>query len=272
MFEAQISASANTGHADWLRPSGLPAHVGALMSTRAGGVSQGAFAGLNLRPPELPGSELDEPAAVLANRERFALALEGAQPHYLSQVHGCELVRLTAEHSQTPATGQLLPEADASITTERQLACTVLVADCLPVLFWLADPSATQAVGAAHAGWRGLAGGVLEATLAALCAASQTQPAQVHAWLGACIGPQRFEVGADVREAFADGPKTCFVPGAVPGKWWANLPELARWRLQRAGVEHISGGTWCTASDASRFFSFRRDRVTGRHAAAIWLR
>lgn len=257
---------------DWLLPQGLPASVGAVMNTRAAGVSLGAFAGLNLRPPELPGLDVDVPEAVEANRRRFAQALEGAQLVFLNQVHGVDVVRLTAEHGLACAAGcQPLPVADASYTTEPGLACTVLVADCLPVLFATADG---QGVAAAHAGWRGLAAGVLEATLRALCKATGAAPAQVHAWLGACIGPQRFEVGDEVRAAFVanGGPGTCFVPTGTPGKWWANLPDLARHRLMRAGVQHLSGGQWCTASDPSRFFSFRRDRVTGRHAAAIWRR
>ena len=129
-----------------------------------------------------------------------------------------------------------------------------------------------RAVGAAHAGWRGLAGGVLEATLAALQAASGQPGAQVQAWLGACIGPQRFEVGSDVREAFAQAPADYFRPAGAVGKWWADLPGLARWRLARAGVHQVAGGHWCTHSDASRFFSYRRDHVTGRLAAAIWRR
>ena len=261
------------GHPDWLRPDSLPANVGAVMGTRAGGVSQGPFAGLNLRPPELPAAEpVDEPAAAWANRQHFAQALEGAHAVYLHQVHGTEVVRLGPQHRAASASAvQTLPVADASITTEQGVACTVLVADCLPVLFAVADGSG---VGAAHAGWRGLAAGVLEATLAALYEARQAAPAQVHAWLGACIGPQRFEVGEEVRQAFlqAGGPGTCFVPTGVPGKWWANLPGLAHHRLRQAGVQHISGGLWCTASEPSRFFSFRRDRITGRHAAAIWRR
>lgn len=254
---------------DWLRPGAdWPANVGAVMSTRAGGVSQGAFAGLNLRLPELPGSDLDAPEAVHTNRQHFAAALEGAQPVYLSQVHGAAVVRLSRASPLAP-----LPQADASITTEPGLACTVLVADCLPVLLAVTD-EAGQAlgVGAAHAGWRGLAGGVLEATLAALCEATGSVPARAHAWLGACIGPERFEVGEDVRQAFEGAPATCFRPTGAVGKWWADLPALAQWRLQCAGVTHQSGGMWCTASQPSHFFSFRRDRITGRHAAAVWLR
>ena len=129
-----------------------------------------------------------------------------------------------------------------------------------------------RAVGAAHAGWRGLAGGVLEACLAEVCRAAGCRPGQVSAWLGACIGPQAFEVGEEVRVAFGPSAGAHFRPGIAPGKWWADLPALARLRLSEAGVRQVSGGAWCTHSDASRFFSFRRDRVTGRHAASIWIR
>lgn len=254
-------------HGEWLVAEGLTARVGGLMATRAGGVSAGPFHSMNLRPPGLRGDACDEPAAVFENQGRFAAALEGAKPVYLDQVHGCRVVRLGGEGGLTPQSG--FEQADASITTERGLACTVLVADCLPVLFSCADGSG---VGAAHAGWRGLAAGVLENTLEALCAATQSQPSAVQAWLGACIGPDAFEVGEDVREAFGAAGAAYFRPGAAPGKWWADLAGLARCRLRQAGVEQISGGTWCTYSDASRFFSFRRDRVTGRHAAAVWRR
>jgi len=161
--------------------------------------------------------------------------------------------------------------ADASVTTEPGVACTAQVADCLPVLF--AAPNA-RAVGAAHAGWRGLALGVLEATLASVCSLAQCKPSEVQVWLGACIGPRRFEVGADVLDAFGAsttaGDTVLFVRHA-PGKWLANLPQLARERLCAAGVQAISGGDWCTVEERSRFFSFRRDRVTGRMAAAIWI-
>ena len=251
---------------DWLVAEGLAAGVGGLMATRAGGVSVGPFGSMNLRPPGLRGDACDEPVAVMENQRRFADALGGAQPVYLDQVHGSRVVRLGGAGGLTPQSG--FERADASITTERGLACTVLVADCLPVLFSCADGSG---VGAAHAGWRGLAGGVLENTVEALCTATQSQPGAVQAWLGACIGPTAFEVGEDVRDAFGAAAAGYFRPGPAPGKWWADLVGLARFRLRQAGVEQISGGRWCTYSDASRFFSFRRDRVTGRHAAAVWL-
>lgn len=254
-------------HEGWLRAEGLAGSVGGLMATRDGGVSVGPYGSMNLRPPGLRGDACDEPAAVMENQRRFADALGGAQPVYLDQVHGSRVVRLGGQGGLTLQSG--FEQADASITTERGLACTVLVADCLPVLFSCADGSG---VGAAHAGWRGLAAGVLENTVAALCDATQSRPGAVQAWLGACIGPDAFEVGEDVREAFGAPAASYFRPGLVPGKWWADLVGLARFRLRQAGVEHISGGAWCTYSDASRFFSFRRDRITGRHAAAVWRR
>lgn len=250
----------------YLSASGLPPEAGGLMSTRRGGVSRAPFDSLNLRPPGLPGDALDEPAAIQENQRRFAAWLEGAQPVFLAQVHGAEVVRLS--HADL-LPGRPFARADASITTERGIACTVLVADCLPVL--LAAPDGLG-VGAAHAGWRGLAGGVLEATVDALCAATGCAAAELSAWLGACIGPAAFEVGEEVREAFGAEGQGAFRPAAVPGKWWADLPALARMRLARLGLSRVAGGTWCTHSDPARFFSYRRDGVTGRHAAAIWLR
>lgn len=243
---------------DWLRPDWTAPGVGALMSTRAGGVSAGAHATLNLKP-----DVGDDPAAVAENRARFAAAL-GGTPVWLEQVHGVRVVRLDRSHA---APGAAPPVADASVCTEPGLACTVQVADCLPVLF--AAPQA-RGVAAAHAGWRGLAGGVLEATLASLCDAAGCAPEQVQAWLGACIGPGRFEVGADVLRAFPGADPARF-SAFRPGKWLADLPGLARDRLRAAGVTAISGGGWCTVDDPSRFFSFRRDPVTGRMAAAVWI-
>jgi YfiH family protein len=250
----------------WLPATGLPPEVGGLMSTRRGGVSRAPFDSLNLRPAGLPADAADEPAAIHENQRRFAGWLEGAQPVYLDQVHGARVVRLTPA-DLTP--NRPFHEADASITTEHGIACTVLVADCLPVL--MAAPEG-RGVAAAHAGWRGLSGGVVEAALKALCDAAGCAPGEVSAWLGACIGPEAFEVGDEVREAFGTGGAGCFKPGPVAGKWWADLPALARERLRLAGVTEVSGGTWSTFSDPSLFFSYRRDRLTGRHAAAVWIR
>ena len=250
----------------WLPATGLPPEVGALMSTRRGGVSRAPFDSLNLRPAGLRADAADEPAAIHENQRRFASWLEGSQPVYLDQVHGSRVVRLT---SADLAPNRPFHQADASVTTEHGIACTVLVADCLPVL--LAAPEG-RGVAAAHAGWRGLAGGVVEAALASLCEAADCTPGEVSAWLGACIGPEAFEVGEEVREAFGAEAAGCFIPGPMPGKWWADLPALARGRLERAGVTGVSGGAWCTVTDASLFFSYRRDHLTGRHAAAIWIR
>ncbi len=231
--------------------------VGALMSTRAGGVSAGSWAGLNLGV-----AVGDAAAAVAENRRRFEAAL-GVPAVYLRQVHGAAVLRLRA------GAQALAQPADAAVTTDAGIACAVQVADCLPVLF--AAP-AGRGVGAAHAGWRGLAGGVLEAAVAALCEAAACAPSELLAWLGPCIGPRQFEVGPDVLEAFGGGAR--FVPRQRPdgaSRWLADLPGLARDRLQAAGLKQISGGTWCTVEDPSRYFSFRRDGVTGRMAAAIWL-
>ncbi len=245
--------------ADWLVPDWRVPGVGAVMTTRNGGVSSAPFESLNLRL-----QVGDDPIAVEANRELLAQAC-GARPVYLDQVHGARVLRLgAADYAPTEP-------ADASVTTEPGIACAVQDADCLPVLF--AAPGA-RAVGAAHAGWRGLAGGVLEATLAELCRAAGCAPREVQAWLGACIGPRHFEVGADVLAAFHAPPDASrperFLPHA-PGKWLANLPRLARDRLEAAGVAQVSGGHWCTFDDPSRFFSYRRNRLTGRMVAAVWI-
>ena len=245
-------------HADWLQADWSVPGVASVMSTRAGGTSPAPWESFNLGI-----AVNDDPQRVAHHRELFQQAL-GAAPVFMKQVHGTRVLRLTHEQLALPTA-----EADACVTTERGIACTVQVADCLPILF-----AAPGAVGAAHAGWRGLAGGVAEATLRAVCEAAACEPAQVQCWLGACIGPNAFEVGADVLEGFGVEPARAdplrFRPFR-PGKWLANLPLLARDRLAEAGVRSVGGGTWCTVEDRSRFFSFRRDGVTGRMAAAIWL-
>lgn len=246
-------------HADWLRTEWCTAGVTSLMSTRAGGGSVAPWESMNLGV-----AVGDDPESVARNRTLFQQEL-GAAPVFMKQVHGTRVLRLTRDHLHLP-----LQEADACVTTERGLACTVQVADCLPVL--LAAPGA---VGAAHAGWRGMAGGVIEATVRRLCEAAACEPDQLECWLGACIGPDAFEVGADVLEGFGVQPAAADplrFKAKRADKWLANLPQLARDRLAAAGVSQVSGGTWCTVQDRSRFFSFRRDGVTGRMAAAIWLR
>jgi len=227
------------------------------MSEREGGVSAGRYASLNL------GIAVgDDAAAVTENRRRFAAAI-GAEPVWMRQVHGARVLRL-GQHEDGPV-------ADAAWTTETGLACVVQAADCLPVLLARRDGAA---VGAAHAGWRGLAAGVVENTVNAICEGSGCAAADLVAWLGPCIGPRQFEVGADVLEAFA-GSHDLFVSRPRPdgsARWLADLPGLARRRLIQAGVRRVDGGRWCTVDDGSRFFSFRRDGVTGRMAAAVWRR
>lgn len=267
---------------DWLVPNWpAPRHVHALFTTRTGGVSSAPFDSFNL------GDHVhDDPAAVATNRKRLRHHLD-ARPVFLQQVHGTAVTLLEA---QTPD-GTV---ADACVTSQPGVACTVMVADCLPVLF--TDHDGTV-VAAAHAGWRGLAGvgadlagqGVLETCCAAVTDALRSrQPgltreqcaAKTLAWLGPCIGPEAFEVGEDVRAAFVGWRAEaagCFRPLPVVGKYLANLPQLARLRLQALGVHQVYGndGTppWCTVTQASRFFSHRRDAVrlgsTGRMAACI---
>jgi YfiH family protein len=235
------------------------------MSTRQGGASVAPWDSMNLST--LVG---DDPEAVARNRQHFEREIAAA-PVLLTQVHGTRVVRITARDAAPDAP---VHEADASVTDEPAVACAIQVADCLPLLLAAIDG---RAVAAAHAGWRGLAAGVIENTLRAVCEVAACEPAAVQAWLGACIGPRQFEVGADVLQAFGVDPSgrdsECFVRRAAgpAGTWRANLPQLARQRLRAAGVTAISGGTWCTVEDASRFFSFRREGVTGRMVAAIWI-
>jgi len=239
---------------DWPAPAG----VRAVCTTREGGVSVAPYDSLNL------GDHVgDEPAHVAANRAIFQQAI-GAHPVFLNQVHGTEVVRL---HAGSPA-GSV---ADACLTDQPGVACTVMVADCLPVLFTTAQGNQ---VAAAHAGWRGLAGqggvGILEATVKRLHAND------IIAWLGPCIGPQAFEVGDEVRAAFAASDTLagdCFT-AHTPGKWLADLAALARLRLRALGISQIHGNdssaAWCTVGNSSSFFSYRRDHVTGRFCASVW--
>ena len=253
-----------SGRADWLAPDWRVAGVGALMTTRSGGVSRAPYATMNV------GAAVgDDTGAVTANRALLGEAM-GAAPVFLRQVHGARVVRVDAGDA---APGAPVHEADAVVTREAGVACVVQAADCLPVL--LAAPDG-RAVGAAHAGWRGLSAGVVEAAVDALCRAGQCAPGDVVAWLGACIGPDAFEVGEDVLIAFGtasghDGARAGRFKAKGGAKWYADLVGLARDRLVAAGVERVSGGAWCTVTDASRFFSYRRDGVTGRMAAAVWI-
>jgi len=238
---------------DWIVPDWpAPEQVGALVTTRAGGVSRAPYTGLNLG-----GHVGDDPASVAQNRAILRAALP-AEPVWLKQVHGGAVFDADGGNAST--------EADASMTRQAGRVCAVLTADCLPVLFCDHDGSV---VAAAHAGWRGLVGGVLEATVAAM----QVPADSVMAWLGPAIGVQAFEVGDEVREAFVamqPHASAAFV-AQRRGKWLADIYALARLRLQRIGVNHIYGGGTCTYSEAARFYSYRRDGATGRMASLIWL-
>lgn len=255
--------------------------VRALITTRNGGVSEGPY-GRWRDGAALPGGMNlglhtgDDPAHVAENRARL-LALAG-QPNaaWLEQVHGAQIVRADEVIAAAPAAAAPV-RADASLTDRAGAVCVVMVADCLPVL--LCDAQG-RAVGAAHAGWRGLAAGIVEQTAARVATLAGGDARELHAFLGPAIGPRAFEVGADVRDAFLDtAPQSehdetrrAFVAlDGAPGKFLADLYALARLRLARAGVAHVSGGTACTVAERERYYSYRRDRVTGRMAAAIWL-
>lgn len=248
-------------HPQWIVPQWpVPANVRALVTTRAGGVSRGPFGAGPEGGMNIGLASGDEPSAVRANRERLSSLLPG-EPRWLRQVHGAAVV--SVDEDDAPA------EADAAVATTAQRVCVVSVADCLPVLF---VDLAGRAVAAAHAGWRGLAGGVLQNTVAALRRRLADPGAELMAWLGPAIGPQRFEVGGEVFEAMASRlPQAhrAFVP-APGGKQFCDLFALARQALAQAGVERVYGGGLCTYGDAARFYSYRRDRLTGRHAALIW--
>jgi polyphenol oxidase len=252
-----------TGAADvaglaWLTPEAAwPSTVRALTTLRDGGVSTGSHAGLNLAA-----HVEDQPAHVQENRRRLRLAAAlPAEPAWLEQVHG---VAVFEHDGALPAAP---PRADAAVTASPGQVCAVLTADCLPVVF--ASRDGTR-VGVAHAGWRGLADGVLEATVAAL----GVPPAEIVAWLGPAIGPQAFEVGEDVRTAFiarAAENASAFAPNDA-GRLNADLYRLARLALARVGVHEVTGGGLCTVTDADRFYSFRRDGAcTGRMATLAWI-
>ena len=238
----------------WAPDTGLDG-VEIRVSTREGGVSQSPYDSLNLA--DHVGDKVE---CVAENRRRLAEALPGDAVCWLNQVHGVSAVE---------ATPGVVPDADAHWTAARDLPLAVLTADCLPVVLIAGDASC---VGIAHAGWRGLAAGVLESLLAAMPA----EPASITAWLGPAISNAQFEVGPEVRDAFiADLPEADDAFEASPyrlGHYMGDLYKLARLRLERAGVGHVSGGHFCTASE-SRFYSHRRDDgVTGRLATVIWLR
>ncbi|MDA8093002.1 MAG: peptidoglycan editing factor PgeF [Betaproteobacteria bacterium] len=246
----------------WIVPQwDAPARVGAVITTRAGGYGRAPFDTLNL------GLHVgDDPATVARNRTRLRAALPN-EPCWLKQVHGTGVVEARA--------GLAEAEGDASVARDAGVVCAVMVADCLPVL--LCDRLG-RVVAAAHAGWRGLAAGVLEATVQGM----QVAPSELLAFLGPAIGPTAFEVGDEVRQAFLavdQAAAAAFVArprdadhARAPRKWLANIYELAARRLRASGVTRVYGGGDCTYRDSGRFFSYRRDGTTGRMAAAIWLK
>ena len=232
-----------------------PPSVAAISTSRNGGVSQGPWQSLNLGC-----NSGDNPADVAENRQRLNQVLP-APPRWLQQVHGNAVV--VHEGEATLAHGQV--QSDAQWSREKAAVCAVLSADCLPVLF--CNRQGTR-VAAAHAGWRGLAAGVLENTVTAMAVPAS----ELMAWMGPAIGPLVYQVGDDVRSAFlqqeAEGAGAFVADG---DRWLFDICAMARHRLQRAGVGHISGGGYCTYSEPGRFFSYRRDRVTGRMASLVWL-
>jgi YfiH family protein len=262
-------------NADWLVPDWpAPAGVHAVFTTRAGGCSVAPFDGLNL------GLHVgDDVAQVARNRALLCQAI-GHTPFFINQVHGTAVWALGADADGAVA-------ADAACAQAAGQVCTIMVADCLPILLCSTDG---RWVAAAHAGWRGLAGehgcGIVESVLRAFCAVQPMDSAgaapELIAWLGPCIGPLAFEVGPEVKAVFVESATStaqveavaaCFVPHAS-GKFMADLPALARIRLAAGGVRQIYGNDgsalWCTVTNASRFFSYRRDGATGRMAACIW--
>jgi YfiH family protein len=244
-----------------------PPQIGAFCTTRTGGVSKAPFDSLNL------GRYVnDEVAAVTENRARVR-ALLPAEPVWLKQVHGSRVWDADLAYAEG------IIEADAAVTTKTNTVLTVMAADCLPVL--ISGPDG-RVIGAAHAGWRGLLDGVLENTVDAMQAKTGLSDAdQYLAWLGPAIGPRAFEVGEEVRAAFHghaqkhafQSPAEAFIAiDNKPGKYWANLYQLARQRLISKGLTHIYGGEFCTVRDQTDFFSHRRDGLSGRFADFIWRR
>ena len=233
-----------------IRPAwDAPKHINVISTTRFGGVSHVPYDALNM------GDHVgDDPAAVALNRSRLLGEIGIQDAQWLTQVHGTECVE-AQRHG-------LIQEADACWTAQTELACVIMTADCLPVVF-----TDGHTVAAAHAGWRGLANGVLETTL------EKFSGSDIHAWLGPAIGPNAFEVGAEVRQQFCDHLAQSvdgFQPSENKGKWLADIYQLARLRLRRAGVDKVSGGDFCTYTDKIRFFSYRREQQTGRMATLIW--
>jgi YfiH family protein len=238
---------------NWIKPNWpLPLHVHAATTLRSGGVSVGGYASLN------PASHVnDAPEHVLTNRQIIREMLDlPSEPVWLQQVHGVQVVKADQVVG--------VPEADASYTDQGGIVCSIMTADCLPVLF-CGDTG--EVLAAAHAGWRGLQAGVIKNTLLAM------KCSQISVWLGPAIGPDNFEVGDDVLNAFVTQiPKAENAFNAKPpGKWLANIYQLARLQLAELGIDQVFGGEYCTVADPQRFYSYRRDgAATGRMASLIW--
>jgi len=241
--------------AGWIVPDWpAPARVRAFVTTREGGMSAGEYASLNLGT-----KSGDDPARVAANRQAVQAHLPSL-PCWLTQVHGTAVANL-----DRAGEGESVV-ADAAVTSVARRVAVVLTADCLPVFLCREDGSR---IGVAHAGWRGLAAGVLENVVSSL----GSDPSRVLAWLGPAIGPRAYEVGSEVREAFASSHGEAASAFASRGeeKHMADLYALARLRLAKAGVESVSGGSFCTYTEQERFFSYRRERKSGRMGAFIWI-
>jgi YfiH family protein len=244
-------SSAHYIYPDW----NAPVNVKAAVTTRMGGISPEPYESFNM------GDHVgDEEVNVNANRQQLVNDLGlSSSPFWLTQVHGVVVADIDDKKAS--------PEADASLTRQKGRISLVMTADCLPVLF--CDQSGSV-VASAHAGWRGLHAGVLEKTIKSM----QVAPANIMAWMGPAIGPEAFEVGEEVRQTFCDDmplAEQAFKPSVNQNKWMADIYLLATLRLQRAGITGISGGGFCTYTDSERFFSYRRDKTTGRMASLIWM-
>jgi len=238
---------------EWLVPGwNAPPHVRAFVTTRAGGVSKGEYAAMNLGY-----SSGDDTSHVTRNRAIVRQELP-SEPRWMKQVHGTHAAHIDRSDD--------VPTADAAVTSHAGRVAVVLTADCMPLFF--SDDAGTR-VAVAHAGWRGMAAGVIESTVQAL----ETDPARVMAWMGPAIGPDAFEVGPEVRDAFiaVDPAASDAFRAHTPGKYMADLYALARRRLARAGVKSVHGGGFCTYHEPERFFSYRRVKASGRMGAFIWI-
>lgn len=238
---------------DWIIPDWpAPPNVHALVTTRHGGVSVGPWAAMNLA------LHVGDDADAVATNRALLRGYLPAEPCWLEQVHGVVVADADRHHAQPP-------RADAVVAREPGRVCAVLTADCLPVLLCADDGTR---VAAAHAGWRGLAAGVLETTVAAMAHPG----GELLAWLGPAIGPAAFQVGPEVRAAFVahDAAAADAFAAGEGDRWYADLYALARVRLRAVGVTRVYGGGWCTVRDAASFYSYRRDGVTGRMASLVW--